>query len=975
MPVSGSPGALARVCGALLIVGLSAAAPLGAKADAQSAPAATTPGLQSAEDKQLEDQLVELLDQKQFDRAVPVAERLVALRQQTTRPGNSDYADALEALAEAQAGAGRVSDAVASYTRAVDAATASLGPNDEGVAIFLNELGILQFNHADYAAAKTAFGRALAVREQISGPHAVETAQIVNNLAQVLQQTGDYRAAEPLLERALGIYEQARGPDHKDVAIALNNLAELYRVKGDYTRAEPLYRRAISIIEKSDGADGLNTARMVNNLGLMLRDKGDLAAARALLERALAIRERTVEPADTLATALNNLGIVEFEQGDVSAAASLYQRALAIAEPALGSNHPLVGQILTNFAMTYLLRGDAAEAEPLYERAIATSRAALGSSHPNVAAALSNESVLFAVTHRIPQAVATQREATDISERNLQLMLATGSEAQKLRFVTAQAFAEESDITISLNRRMAPSDPDATRLALTTVLRRKGRVLDAVSQSLQVVRDELKPDERAWLDQLASVRAEESRLVLRGPGSGTIDTFNQRLQTLDADAQSLESRISERSESYRSSHADVTIEAIQRALPADAVLVEYVVYRPFNPQEARRDAKFLPPHYAAFVLPAHGEPLSIDIAPADRVNAAVDGLRRAIRNPADQTVRRRSRAAYELLLAPVANSISGAARVFIAPDAGLNLLPFAALLDEKGRYLVERQTVSYLTSGRDLLREPAGSPRQPPLVVANPLFSGLSAVAPEGAKADARGAQGAEGTRVASLTGARFTPLPGTAGEASALAALIPDARVLTGAMATEHAVKQVHGPRLLHIATHGFFLDDGKTNAAGESRMLVHESSPTDAANPAIENPLLRSGLAFAGANRRDDGAGDDGILTALELTAIDLWGTRLAVLSACETGVGEPRRGDGVYGLRRALVMAGAESQLMTLWQVSDRATRDLMTSYYEKLAHGRGRADALRDVQLEMLRQPARHHPYYWGSFILSGAAGPM
>ena len=104
-------------------------------------------------------------------------------------------------------------------------------------------------------------------------------------------------------------------------------------------------------------------------------------------------------------------------------------------------------------------------------------------------------------------------------------------------------------------------------------------------------------------------------------------------------------------------------------------------------------------------------------------------------------------------------------------------------------------------------------------------------------------------------------------------------------------------------------------------------------------------------------------------------MWGTRLAVLSACETGVGEPRRGDGVYGLRRALVMAGAESQLMTLWQVSDRATRDLMTSYYEKLGRGRGRAEALRDVQLEMLRQPARRHPYYWGSFILSGAAGPL
>ncbi len=217
------------------------------------------------------------------------------------------------------------------------------------------------------------------------------------------------------------------------------------------------------------------------------------------------------------------------------------------------------------------------------------------------------------------------------------MMLATGSEAQKLRFVTAQSFSEESDITISLNRRLAPSDRDATRLALTTVLRRKGRVLDAVSQSLQVVRDELGPDERAWLDQLASVRAEESRLVLNGPGTGSAEAFADRLRQLDTEAQSLEGRISERSQSYRTAHSEVTIDAVQRAMPAGTVLVEYVVYRPFDPREPRRDAKFLPPRFAAFVLPASGDPVSLDIGGVDAVNTAVDVLRRAIRNPADRS--------------------------------------------------------------------------------------------------------------------------------------------------------------------------------------------------------------------------------------------------------------------------------------------------------------------------------------------------
>ena len=135
------------------------------------------------------------------------------------------------------------------------------------------------------------------------------------------------------------------------------------------------------------------------------------------------------------------------------------------------------------------------------------------------------------------------------------------------------------------------------------------------------------------------------------------------------------------------------------------------------------------------------------------------------------------------------------------------------------------------------------------------------------------------------------------------------------------------------------------------------------------MENPLLRSGLALAGANRGPSGE-DDGVLTALEAAGLDLWGTRLVVLSACDTGVGDVKRGDGVYGLRRALVLAGAESQLISLWPVSDRSTRDLMVDYYQQLAQGEARGQALRRAQLRMVRDLGRAHPYYWASFIQSG-----
>jgi CHAT domain-containing protein len=129
-----------------------------------------------------------------------------------------------------------------------------------------------------------------------------------------------------------------------------------------------------------------------------------------------------------------------------------------------------------------------------------------------------------------------------------------------------------------------------------------------------------------------------------------------------------------------------------------------------------------------------------------------------------------------------------------------------------------------------------------------------------------------------------------------------------------------------------------------------------------------------LAGANISQSGA-DDGILTALEIAGLDLWGTKLVALSACDTGLGEVAVGEGVYGLRRALVIAGAESQLVSLWKVDDVATQELMAAYYERLLAGEGRAEALRQVQLAMIQDRALRRPYYWASFIPIGAWGPI
>jgi CHAT domain-containing protein len=305
----------------------------------------------------------------------------------------------------------------------------------------------------------------------------------------------------------------------------------------------------------------------------------------------------------------------------------------------------------------------------------------------------------------------------------------------------------------------------------------------------------------------------------------------------------------------------------------------------------------------------------------------------------------------------------------------LNRVPFEALVDERGGYLLQRYAISYLTSGRDLLRMqvPRGT-GGPAVVVADPLFGenaaaslrpGENAAASlrpgENAAASLRRGENAaaslrpgENAAASPRPGAYFAPLAATAEEGRAITALFPGATLLTGRLASKSALLKIQAPRILHIASHGFFRPDGGSGVAG--------------------NPLLRSGLALAGANL-SGGQADAGILTALEASSLNLWGTKLVTLSACDTGLGEVRNGEGVYGLRRAFVVAGSETQVMSLWPVSDAVSRETMVGYYTALRAGLGRGDALRRAKLSLLERPSRQHPYYWASFIQSGEWGGL
>jgi CHAT domain-containing protein/Tfp pilus assembly protein PilF len=838
----------------------------------------------------------------------------------------------------------------------------ALGPDHPDIAASLNSLAGLYLDTGDLARAEPLYLRALAIREKAHGPGHPKVAGSLNSLATLYATKGDYARAEPLYLRALAIREKALGLGHPDIATSLNNLAALYNNKGDLARAELLYQRALSVLEKAHGQAHPNVAAALNNLGGLYSAIGDFARAEPMLQRALAISEKTLgQDHPDVANRLNNLAVLYWKKGDLARAEPICQRAVSLFEKALGPGHPDVAQALNNLASMTKDKGDYPRAEPLYRRALSILEKALGQGHPTFAAALGNLASMYITQGRVAEALSTLRGAVDIQDRNATTILATGSEEQKRLYMRTLI----SDGITSLHIQHAPASQDAARLALTALLRRKGRVLDAMTDSLAALRRSLDPGDRERLDRLGSVYSELAVRASRGLEKASPERYRKELAALEKARQTLEADIAQRSAAFRAEQHPVTLAEVQAKIPEGAALVEIARYRPFDPRLGSGQLnRWGAPRYVAYVLRPSGDPEFSDLGGAAAIDAAVDALRRALGDH-DRThdPKPAARALDSLLMQPIRKLLGDTSWVFLSPDGPLHLIPFGALLDEQGHYLIERYLFSYLTSGRDLLRfgDKPAPPREAPLVLANPAFNDSSA--PRAPEATHRG------LRSIDMVTQSLPALEGTVEEASTIARLFPGSRVMLGAQATEEAVKAARAPRLLHLATHGFFLPEQPIPEVLLKNPGAETTPEERAALLQRENPLLRSGIALAGFNRRQSGK-DDGVLTALEAAGLDLFGTRLVVLSTCESGVGHASSGEGVYGLRRALTMAGSETQVISLWQVDTGWTRELMQAYYQRLKDGAGWSEAMRDVQLAMLADSKTAHPNLWASFIVSG-----
>lgn len=873
-------------------------------------------------------------ERERYDRAIAYYERCLAIYEKGLGPNHLDIGRTLNNLAGVYIDIADFARAEPLLLRALAIKEKALEPTSPGVASSVNNLANLYFQRGDYKKSKELYQRSLAVWEKTLGPEHPNTAVALENLAGVASKLGEFAAGESLRRRVLTIREKALGPEHPFVARGLDNLAGDLVERGDYAAAEPLFLRALAIREKTLGPRALDVADTCLNAGELYKRRADLARAEAMTRRALAIREEVLgADKPPVAEALTNLAAVLIDKGDLAGAEPMLSRALTIRRQTLSPDHPDVAASLHALGDLFVAKNDAARAERRYLDALAIREKSLGKEHVRVAETLSGLSVVAMLALRMDDAVKLRARDAAIRDRHLSITLAAGAEDQKRAYM--EALADATDATISLNAWSYNQDPAARRLAFTTLLRRKGRVLEATAQGIAALRRHLDPEGQRLLDELALIDAEIAVRVARDPGAQPLDRYRAAIDALDQKRRAIEAQVSAKSAAFRADEQPITLDQITAAIPAGAALVEIVRYRPFVPG-TRPGATWKDPRYAAYIVKGDGALDTVDLGDAKAIDAAARRLRDALADPdLRHDPKPAARALDQLAFAAIRARLGSTRWVFLSPDGELNLIPFAALVDGEGRYAIERYLFTYLTSGRDLMRLRGARPeRQPALIFADPDFGPLPKAS------STRGGSG-----VAAL---RFPALPETRAEARAVKRALGGAPLRLGKEATKEALRSVAGPKVLHLATHGFFLPSGG------------------------QGPMLRAGLALSGANTQ---GAESSILTALEASALDLDGTRLVVLSACQTGLGDAMSGEGVYGLRRALVMAGAETQVMSLWNVDSAATSTLMASYYARLRAGAGRSEAMRDVQLAMMDGGDDAHPNRWAAFIVSGNGASM
>jgi len=914
-----------------------------------------------------------------------------------------------------------------------------LGPEHPSYATPLGISADLYFESGDFAQAETMLLEAIRIDRTHVGNDHPNFAIHINDLALVYDSIGEYAKAEELLLESRRIVNEVWGPDSDAYAMHLNNLGRHYQVIGEFARAEQSLVESCDLAQKIYGESHPRCLGPLNNLGLLYELIGQHERALSLLLKVRDISAKNPGPNHpSYAAHVNNLGVTYRAMGNYVEAERCFGEAANVLQNAVGKDSPDVALVLDNLASVYSLIGEHKRAEKLIVDVCDVHKRSLGPKHPDYATSLSHLAECYAALGESEKADSLYLESFQVLQAAAEKTLPSLSEAEAKNWLANRY----PSLTNLFAQHSQEGNRDAETLygyvwqtkAMCTRLRLQAQITDDAS-----------PEAQQAFSDLQSARRKLARMVSATPTAEQRAAVELAIQDAAQEKEALEKKLARLhlSSKRQLSVRDATVNDLLAALPKDVAVIDFVLVPAEVPLEVEIEVlhdgktetrkvnrKRTELHYEAFVLRsgAINQQSSVEwvsLGSVDAIDTLIADWRRELSDVSQSTSASRvGQKLREFIWEKIEPHLQGCSTVITIPDASLTAVPWAALPGrEPNSFLIEDYALATANYGQELfglLTDDAPN-RDKLLVCGGVDYDHRSSISPLLTAAGEKQISLAASTRAA-IRGdklERWESLPGTREEADSILQTYKRQssgknHFLTNENAGEHELaKALVDSRYVHLATHGFFAAPGiksifplnpraQASFRGQSQLVSEQTTIGG------RNPLLLSGVVLAGANLeavKDEiglPTGADGILTAEEVIALDLHGTDLVTLSACETGLGDVAAGEGVFGLQRAFHQAGARTVIASLWKVDDSATQALMIEFYKNLWERKlSKLESLRQAQLRMLLdfQPAngelrgagsarpvdaaalrqarekigqaqRLSPFYWAAFTLSG-----
>jgi CHAT domain-containing protein len=850
---------------------------------------------------------------------------------------------------------GNYSEAEIYHLQSIKLQKDGFGEKTEGYALALNNLAWLYYITGKYPSGEKLYLQSLGIYKEIFGEENKNYARTLDNLGGIYSKTGNYSMAEKVYQLSLKIRQKILGEESWDYGSSLNNLALLYYSLGNYSAAEPMFNKASLIVKNKLGDKHPQYAIAVGNLASLYEKTNDYTKAERFAKQEIAIQELSAgKNSATYATSLNNLALLYFRTGKDTTIEQLLSESLTIRKKTLGTEHVDYANSLNNIGQYYTSIGKYAVADSLFAEAKSIREKILADNNPDYLSLLKNQSHLF-------QMMGNYQSANEVSISYLQ--------KEKNQLLDKLDFLSESELISYLKQRepslMLPYSslwqfnfPQLVQAAYNSRLVFKGVSI----QNTNSLSNQMEQSKDSLIIKLVQDYKSNKSILIK--------TLAQPFATRTINTDSL-SKITNQQEKdllrqladYRNMKANLNIvwqDVLNKLKPGETA-IEFIQFNQLKRKNHDPDTVF----YAALLLRS-GDTIPVFIKLFDEKTLKNVLTRFPYKTAGGSNAKGNNgnskKSIYNLLWQPLETYLKNSTTIYFAPDGLLHNLSFAAIPDNKAVLLCEKYNLIQLTSTRQVVLQDDNT-KSPSSIV---LFGGIN-----------YNKQTTDTTITASADPYSYVYRQNRSGDLDSffyLPATLTEVQKIKGNMqlkqkkvtsfigdkATEAAFRTIGGaasPDVIHFATHAFTLSDTANSKSGNNTFKISD------------NPLLRSGLIMAGGNKGWKGKSnldeDDGILTALEITSVPLPNTRLAVLSACETGVGELRGSEGIFGLQRAFKLAGVNYIMASLWQVPDKETSLFMNLFYTHWLNGKTIRQAFTTAQQTMRK---KYPPFYWAAFTL-------